>query len=172
MLGLFALGNGAGLAIAPATAVAMASIRPERSGMASGILSTQRGLGSTAGFAIMGTILALVVAAQLPEKLEPVIPNPVERSVVVDDIVKRRQPPGRSLGDRTGAVEPPDERADVIAAADSAFVDGIRLAELFGFALVAGTFVFGWVVFPRSERVERADELAEAAALDEAPGPT
>ena len=34
MLGLFALGTAGGLAVAPATAVAMASIPPERSGMA------------------------------------------------------------------------------------------------------------------------------------------
>jgi hypothetical protein len=58
-------------------------------------------------------------------------------------------------------------RDDVIDAADSAFVNGIRLAELFGFLLVAGTFVFGWVVFPRSEKAERTDEM-EAADLDPA----
>jgi fucose permease len=88
VLGLFVLGLAAGLAVAPATAVAMASIRPERPGMASGILSTQRGMGSTAGFAIMGTILAFVVAAQLPAKLEPIISDPVERSATVDEIVQ------------------------------------------------------------------------------------
>lgn len=60
-------------------------------------------------------------------------------------------------------------RDDVIDAADSAFVNGIRLAELFGFLLVAGTFVFGRVVFPRSENAERIEELDEAADLDPAP---
>ena len=170
MLGLFALGTAGGLAVAPATAVAMASIPPERSGMASGILSTQRGLGSTAGFAIMGTILALVVAAQLPEKLEPVIRNPVERSIVVDDIVEAANPQAVPAVIGRAPARGADQRAEVIEAADSAFVDGIRLAELVGFVLVAGTFVFGWIVFPRSEKAEEADELAEAAALDETPG--
>ncbi len=61
-VGLFLLGCGVGLSVSPATAMAMATISPERSGMASGILSTQRALGSTAGFAVMGSILALVVA--------------------------------------------------------------------------------------------------------------
>lgn len=171
MLGLFALGNGAGLAIAPATAVAMASIPAERSGMASGILSTQRGLGSTAGFAIMGTVLALVVAAQLPGKLEPVISDPVERSIVVDDIVEDANPQAVPAVIGRAPQRGPDERAEVIAAADSAFVAGIRLAELLGFVLVAGTFVFGLAVFPRSETAEATDELAEAAALEEPTGP-
>ena len=97
----------AGCAVTPATSVAMSSIPPERSGMASGIMSAQRALGSTAGFAIMGSILAVVVSATLPGKLETVIPDPTERQEAVDDIVDTANPravvgligPGKPISD-------------------------------------------------------------------------
>ncbi len=44
--------------------------------MASGIMSAQRALGSTAGFAIMGSVLAAVVAATLPAKFAPYLSEP------------------------------------------------------------------------------------------------
>ena len=55
--------------------------------MASGILSAQRALGSTAGFAIMGSVLALTVAAVLPNKLEPLVASPSARDQIVDQVV-------------------------------------------------------------------------------------
>src|SRR5262249_3828394 len=54
LLALMFVGAASGLSVAAATSEAMGAIPPERSGMASGILSAQRALGSTAGFAIMG----------------------------------------------------------------------------------------------------------------------
>jgi MFS family permease len=52
--GLLLIGVASGLSLSPTTDVAMSSIPPERAGMASGIMSAQQALGSTAGFAIMG----------------------------------------------------------------------------------------------------------------------
>ena len=68
----------------------MASIPADRAGMASGIMSAQRALGSTAGFAIMGSVLAAVVgSATLPGRFAPYLPEPAaapRRSTpVVDD---------------------------------------------------------------------------------------
>jgi hypothetical protein len=40
-------------------------------------------------------------------------------------------------------------RADVIAAADDAFVAGIRLAEVTGVLVALVAFVVGWFAFPR-----------------------
>jgi len=166
LLGLLFLGNGAGLSVAPATAVGMASIRPERSGMASGILSTQRGLGSTAGFAVMGSVLAIVVASQLPDKLETAVPDPAERVEVAADVEEDANPQAVPSINAKAPTTDAYDRPEVVDAADGAFVDGIRIAELVGFLLVAATFVFGWFAFPRSEADERSDELAEAATLD------
>ena len=107
----------------------MSSIPPERSGMASGIMSAQRALGSTAGFAIMGSILAVVVGATLPGKLETLIPDPTERQEAVDDIVDTANPravvgligPGKPIDD-----VPVSDVDGVVDAADDAFVEGIR----------------------------------------------
>ncbi len=167
VLGLFFVGTGAGLSIAPATAVAMSTISPERSGMASGILSVQRGLGSTAGFAIMGSVLAIVVSTQLPGKLETIVPDPTERAAVVDEISGDANPQAvpAVIGPAPSDLSATAQRDDVVAAADSVFTNGIALAESIGFVLAVGAFVFGWKNFPRAAKVEESEEDAEADLL-------
>ena len=151
-VGLLLLGCGGGLSVAPATAMAMATISPERSGMASGILSTQRAIGSTAGFAVMGSLLALVVGLQLPSKLEPVIPDSTERDEVVADVVDAANPSAvpATIGPKTDPVD----RDDVVEITDDVFVNGILVAELAGAAVAFGAFLFGWFAFPRTRDEE------------------
>jgi predicted MFS family arabinose efflux permease len=48
-VGLFFVGVGIGLCLTPITSLAMTTVPPERAGMASGIMSAQRALGSTVG---------------------------------------------------------------------------------------------------------------------------
>ena len=128
LIGLAFVGAAGGLAVPSATSEAMGSIPPERSGMASGILSSQRALGSTAGFAIMGSILAIVVSSTLPGRLEPIIPNAADRQAVVDQVSEDANPqavasligPGKPLPDNV------TEDTAVLDAADDAFVEGIR----------------------------------------------
>ena len=125
LLGLAFVGAAGGLAVPSATSEAMGSIPPERSGMASGILSSQRALGSTAGFAIMGSILAIVVSTTLPSHLEPIIPNAADRQAVVDQVADDANPqavasligPGKPLPDNV------TEDTTCLDAADDAFVD-------------------------------------------------
>ncbi len=170
VVGLLLVGFGVGLSIAPATAVAMASISPDRSGMASGILSAQRALGSTAGFAVMGSLLALVVSLQLPGNLEPVIPNTAERNQVVDDVVDASNPQAvpSVIGPAPSDSSDISNRDDVVAAADGTFDDGVRVAEMSGFVLALSAFVLGWFVFPRAARREHEEELTEASELEDA----
>ncbi len=107
LLGLAFVGAAGGLAVPSATGEAMGSIPPERSGMASGILSSQRALGSTAGFAIMGSVLAIVVSTTLSGALESIIPNAADRQAVVDRVADDADPqavasligPGKPLPD-------------------------------------------------------------------------
>ncbi len=147
------VGTASGLAVAAATSEAMASIPPERSGMASGILSSQRAIGSTAGFAIMGSVLAATVSLALPQNLEPIIIDPITRDQVVQRVVDDANPqavagligPGRPLPQNV--VE--DER--VLNAADDAFITGVRAAMVVGFAVALSAFAVGWVLFPRRE---------------------
>jgi drug/metabolite transporter superfamily protein YnfA len=151
LIGLAFVGSTGGTAVAAATSVAMSGISPERSGMASGILSSQRALGSTAGFAIMGSVLAVTVATILPGKLEPLIPSASARDDVVDRVVDDANPnavtsligPGKPLPDRVR------EDDEVLAVTDDAFVTGIRVAMVVGCAVAISALVLGWFLFPR-----------------------
>lgn len=61
----FAFGIGMGLSITPTTAAAMASVRRERSGIASGTVNAVRQAGNTFGIAILGSIITAQAVAQL-----------------------------------------------------------------------------------------------------------
>ena len=165
LVGLLLCGCAGGLVVAPTTNVAMASIPPERSGMASGIMSAQRALGSTAGFAIMGSVLAAVVATTLPAKFAPYLSEPA-LSEAVDVVVEDANP--RAVVSLMGPGEPlPDsitEQDELVEAADDSFVEGIRAAIAVGGGLVLVVLVAGFVVFPKGRKDEVAEE-GEAARL-------
>lgn len=165
MVALVFLGSAAGLAVAPATSMAMASIEPERSGMASGILSSQRALGSTAGFAILGSVLA----ATLPGDLEPVITDPATREEAVDEIVEEANPQAVAsiIGPKQELPDGVKEEPAAVDAADAAFVDGIRVAEGVAFVVLLGALVLGRAVFPKDETIEESEEISEAESLEE-----
>lgn len=167
MVGLGFIGCAGGLAMAPATAIAMGSIDPTRSGMASGILSVQRALGSTAGFAVMGTVLAATVAATLPGDLEGALPDATQRAEVAAQIEAAANPRAvpSIMGAGGGRPEQAAEVPAVQAAADDAFVRGIRNAMGVGVVVAGVALVVGWRRFPR--HVDEPDELAEAAVLDD-----
>jgi hypothetical protein len=161
LVALAFIGAAGGMSVAAATSEAMGSIPPERSGMASGILSSQRALGSTAGFAIMGSILAVTISVTLPHNLKPVIADPVQRNEVVQRVVDDANPhaiasligPGRPLPRQI------TEDDDALDAADDAFIDGIRIAMLAGFLVSLSSLLVGWRLFPRG-RETTSEEIA------------
>jgi EmrB/QacA subfamily drug resistance transporter len=161
LVALAFVGAAGGVSVAAATSEAMATIPPERSGMASGILSSQRALGSTAGFAIMGSILAITVAAVLPGDLESIVTDQKQRDEVVDRVVDDANPqavasligPGKPLPDNV------TEDDEVLDAADDAFITGIRIAMLIGFLVALSALIVGWRLFPRG-RETAAEEIA------------
>jgi EmrB/QacA subfamily drug resistance transporter len=168
LIGLALAGVASGLAITPATSVAMSSVPADRSGMASGIMSAQRALGSTAGFAIMGTVLALTVSAMLPDKFEPLIADATERTEAVDQVVDDANPravaaligPGRPLPDEV------NEEPALVEAADDAFVAGMRAALGVGAAVALAALIAGYVVFPKGRRKSTEEELDEASTIE------
>jgi hypothetical protein len=145
--------------------VAMSSIPPDRAGMASGIMSAQRALGSTAGFAIMGSVLAAVVGSVLPGKFEPFLAEPA-RTAAVEAVVDDANPravvaligPGKPLPDAVA------KRQELVDAADDAFAEGIRVALTVGLVLSILVLIAGAKVFPKGV-VEEEDEDVEAHAL-------
>jgi EmrB/QacA subfamily drug resistance transporter len=146
------IGTAGAITTAAATSVAMAAIPPERSGMASGILSSQRGIGSTAGFAIMGSVLAGVLATTLPDRLEPYIPNQAALETVVDQVVEDANPQAVTALVGPGKPLPDDVTTDndVLEATDEAFVAGIRASMLVGFVVALSALLLAWFVFPRA----------------------
>jgi EmrB/QacA subfamily drug resistance transporter len=164
-IGLLFLGTGVGLGATAATSVAMVGVPHDRSGMASGILSSQRALGSTAGFAIMGSVLAVTVSISLPHRLEPLIPDQATRDQVVQQVVEDANP--QAVTSLMGPGEPlPDSVSEdqaVLAQADDAFIAGIRVAMLVGFAITVSAFVLGWFTFPRRRSAGTAPRRAGSA---------
>ena len=161
LVALAFIGAAGGLAVAAATSEAMGSIPPERSGMASGILSAQRAIGSTAGFALMGSILAVTISVTLPHKLEPIITDPAQRDQVVQRVVDDANP--QAIASLIGPGKPlPSnitEDHDALDAADDAFVAGIRIAMLLAFLVSLSSLIVGWRLFPRG-RETRSEEIA------------
>lgn len=167
VVGLLLMGLAPAFVLPVATNVAMASVPAERAGMASGILSAQRALGSTAGFAIMGTLLAAVVAGTLPDRVAPYLPA-ADRQQVVDRVVADANPravtsiigPGKPLPSNVASVP------ELVAAADDAFVEGIRIALASGLVLCLLAFVAAFVVIPRGTRAQqRTAEANDATQL-------
>jgi hypothetical protein len=176
IIGLLLISVAAGLSLSPTTNVAMSSIPPDRAGMASGIMSAQRALGSTAGFAIMGSVLAAVVGSVLPAKFEPFLPEPA-RTAAVEAVVDDANPravvaligPGKPLPDAVA------ERRELVDAADDAFADGIRIALAVGLVLAILVLIAGAKVFPKGLAEEHteaaeADAPTSAEAVPDAPG--
>ena len=164
--GLLFVGAAAGLVLTPTTNAAMEAVPSDRGGMASGILSAQRALGSTAGYAIMGSVLAGVIGATLPDKFAPYLSEP-QLSTEVDAVVDSANPravvslisPGQPLP------EPVRDRVELVAAADSAFVAGIRLALVIGAVLAFAVLVAAFIVLPKSASRNRRDPSISSPAV-------
>lgn len=150
LVGLVFMGMASAFVLTPATNIAMASVPTKRAGMASGMLSAQRALGSTAGFAVMGSVLAAVVAARLPDRFAASLPA-ADVQPAVDVVVADANP--RAVASIIGPGKPlPTDVASVpelVDAADETFVEGIRIALASGLVLCVLALVAAWFVFPR-----------------------
>ena len=159
---------GSALCLTPITSLAMTAVPPERAGMASGIMSAQRALGSTVGFAVLGSVLAASLTATLSAHLAQALPNPAERREVAETIIGNANPrayaaeigPGRPIVHMDPATE-----AAILAAADRDFVEGIRWALGCAVVLLAVVLGAGWAGFPRGHG-GLADAKREAGRLE------
>ncbi|HKA75137.1 MAG TPA: MFS transporter [Xanthobacteraceae bacterium] len=66
---LLIIGAGLGLNTGPVNAVAVASVAPSRSGMASGLINTTRMVGATLGIAVLGSLFAVHAGEGAPESM-------------------------------------------------------------------------------------------------------
>ncbi|WP_338673554.1 DHA2 family efflux MFS transporter permease subunit [Streptomyces sp. SCSIO 30461] len=145
--GLLLTGAGGALVVAPITTLAMTATPADRAGMGSGIMSAQRAVGTTFGFAVTGTILATWVGSTLDASLREAIPEAAVRRAVVSQIVDEADPyaytaevsPRRPLPAPT-----PAQREEIVSAARQDFIDGSRLGVGVGAAFCGITAVLLW----------------------------
>lgn len=148
-------GAGVAFTMTPSTTVAMDTVPEDRAGMASGIMSAQRAIGSTAGYAVLGTILAAWLGATLSADLQTAIPEQAERAGVTDQIINNANPrayaaeigPGRPMPRASTST-----RREIAAAADDDFVRGSQLALAFAALLSVATLIAVGRGLPRGDR--------------------
>ena len=143
----------------------MTSVPPQRAGMASGIMSAQRAIGSTVGFAVLGSVLAAWLTATLEPDLATVLPNASERAAVAQTIVQNANPRAHvaEVGPRRPITHPDAAtQARIVAVADTDFIAGIRVALLVAVALLAAVLAIGWKWFPRAGGMVAGAEREEA----------
>lgn len=163
VIGVAALGVALAFTMTPATTIAMQSVADDRAGMASGIMSAQRAIGSMAGYALLGTILAAWLGATLPGDLERVITDPRARDAVAERIIDAANPnaytaeigPGRPLPTASGVT-----RREIAATAADDFVQGIQLALAAATLLALGTLVVVVRGLPRDHPAAGRGEVA------------
>jgi EmrB/QacA subfamily drug resistance transporter len=168
VVGLVLAAFGDSLCLTPITSLAMTAVPTDRAGMASGIMSAQRALGSTVGFAILGSVLAAFLTMTLSEHLTQALPDPVERREVSDTIIGNANPrayaaeigPGRPIQH----IDPATQKA-ILAAADRDFVQGIRVSLTAAILVLAVVLAAGYAWFPRGKG-GIADAKREAGALE------
>ncbi len=148
--GLVFVGVGAGLCLTPITSLAMTTA-----------------LGSTVGFAVLGSILAATLTTTLSAHLSDALPNPTERKEVADTIIGNANP--RAYSAEIGPGRPikhlnPATQKAILAVADNDFIEGIRFSLVTAIAFLAVVLAAGIAWFPRGNG-SIADAQREARAL-------
>ncbi|MDK1476548.1 DHA2 family efflux MFS transporter permease subunit [Streptomyces sp. 549] len=151
-VGLFLCGAGVALLATSVTALAISSVPVDRAGMASGIMSAQRAIGSTFGFAILGSILAIWLGKTLSANLRQAVPDDQARQAIADRIIQEANPhayasevgPGRPL-----PAPSPEQREAIVDAATQDFVQACQVSVGAAAVLCAVTMTLLWTVAGR-----------------------
>ncbi len=170
VVGASIVGLGLAFAMTPTTAMAMSSVSEDRAGMASGIMSSQRAIGSMAGYAVLGTVLASWLGATLDDSLTTAIPDAQEREMATEEIIDSANPRAysASIVPQNQIDESSTSTADEVAdAAELDFRRGIQLAIGLAATLAAIVLVLCWRWLP--SKGELATEEAASSRATRAP---
>jgi EmrB/QacA subfamily drug resistance transporter len=150
--GLVLLGTGMGLSGSPATTAIVASLPPEKQGVASSINDLSRELGGAIGIAVLGSVLNSVYRSDISQHATA-LPSTLA--------AKARASLGaaQTIGHRIGS-------HDLLHQASSAFVHGVNLALLAGAGVLIVSAAFVAVRAPG-----QAESEANAGATDGDPLP-
>jgi EmrB/QacA subfamily drug resistance transporter len=155
LAGMIVSGVGAGFINVPLAATAVGVVEPARAGMASGINTTLRQVGTATGVAALGSIFASHVRTTVTDRLSTGTLAPHARAI------------GHAVGsggiNRILATVPPELHPTVLDAGKAGFVDGLNTILLIGgiVAFAAGTAVAALV--RERDMVETTEEEPVAA---------
>jgi len=148
-IGYGLLGIGVGFAGTPASQALTGSVPVRRAGMASGTADLQRDLGG----AVMQSILGALLTAGYSAAIGKAIASAPDSSTITDQTQAALQKSFASAADLASAY--PQYAPQIIAAAQSSFVDGQDWAYLAGAIAVALGAVLVFFLFPKRDE-ERA----------------
>ena len=160
-LGYIFVGVGVGLAGTPASHSLTGSVPVQRAGMASGTADLQRDLGGALMQSLFGALLAAGYSKAFTAQIGAL---PTSEQASISDSVESMLTKSFSSAAEV-AQQYPQYASQIIAAAQSSFLDGDQWAYLAGIIAIAAGAALIFFVFPRHEDEERL--LAEYRAEDE-----
>ena len=154
LAGLIPFGAGMALSGAPATTAIVASLPREKQGVASAVNDVSRELGGALGIAVLGSVLNDAYRTGLSEPTAALPPEAAEQAT--SSLAAALQ-----IGESLGA-----QGTQLIATAQSAFMDGMTLSMIVGAAFLAVGAAFVALRAPgRSESKANAEAPAAEGAL-------
>lgn len=143
-------GLGFGIAVVPVTAVALAVVPAEHSGMAAGATTTSRELGSVVGVAVLGAVVNDQLTTELVRRLTALgIPPPFQK-VVITAVETGQVPSGGSGGAANAEKTFGPIVARVIDATYRAFHHGLSVSlYVAGGVILASAVVAAFTLSPR-----------------------
>jgi hypothetical protein len=154
--GMIVAGAGAGLVNVPLASTAVGVVEPARAGMASGINSTLRQVGTATGIAALGSIFATTVRDTVTTTLSGT-PVAGHAHAIADAVAG-----GQASGAIAGA--PAAAQAAVAHAARTGFVDGLNEILLVGAIVVFAAAALALVLIRQRDYVTDEAEVAPAPA--------
>ncbi len=155
LAGLIPFGAGMALAGAPATTAIVASLPAEKQGVASAVNDVSRELGGALGIAVLGSVLHDAYRSSVTEATGGLPPDAAEQA---SSSLAAALQAGESLG---------AQGAQLVATAQSAFMDGLTLSMMVGAAVLAVGAAFVALRAPgRAESRTNAGTVPADAALE------
>jgi len=153
LLGLLPFGAGMALAGAPATTAIVASLPPEKQGVASAVNDVSRELGGALGIAVLGSVFNAAYRSAMDAPTAALPP-------AAADHARASLAAAQQIGARAGS-------HDLVAAAESAFMHGLTRGLTAGaIALALGAAFVAWRAPGRAESTANAGLTAGAAAQE------
>jgi EmrB/QacA subfamily drug resistance transporter len=143
--GLILAGAGLGVTSTALSSAALAAVEPARAGMASGLVSTLRQVGTATGVALLGALYASRTTAATLHALAPLPAPPGTAHRLASAVAS-------GAGTRVATAVPPDARAAVTHAARAGTASGLNDVLLAAAAFAALGAIAGFAFGPDSAR--------------------